>query len=89
MSYLQKDVQDFNRLMEEGPGIFYFGLSFVVASIVCFLVAALTKIKRTTNNKQKKKQEQKKIILYVFGSIFAIIGLFFWMPFFIISIRFF
>lgn len=92
MSYprLQKQIERANQILEVGPQSFYVGLPFVLASVACFLAAVLTKTKRTANKKQKKATEQKKIILYVFGSFFALLGLFLWIPFYqYLSIRYF
>ena len=92
MSYprLEKQIERVNQIMEVGPQSFYVGLPFVIASVACFLAAVFTKIKRTANKKEKKTVEQKKIILYVFGSFSALLGLFLWTPFFhYLSIRYF
>lgn len=87
---LQKQIQYVNQVMEVGPQSFYIGLPLVMASIACFLVAALTKIKHNANKKEQKKLQQKKIVLYVLGSFFALLGLFLWTPFFqYLSFRFF
>lgn len=84
MSYprLQKQIERANQIMEVGPQSFYVGLPFILASVACFVAAVFTKIKRTANKKEKKATEQKKIILYVFGSFSALLGLFLWAPFF-------
>jgi len=69
------------KLKEDGPIAFYFGLPFVAASVVCFVVAVLTK----TNYRDKKKRDasrRKRTFLYVLGSLFALIGFFFWLAFF-------
>ncbi len=70
-----------NRVREEGFSTFYVGLPFVVAAIVCFVVAMNT----STHSRDKKKQKaarQKKILLLVLGSLLALAGVFFWTPFF-------
>ncbi len=92
MSYsrLQKRIEYVNQVMKVGPQSFYVGLPFVRTSIACFLAAVFTKTKRTANKKEKKTTEQKKIIMYVFGSFSALLGLFLWTPFFhYLSIRYF
>lgn len=85
MSYhprLEKELERVNQVLEVGPQSFYVGLPFIMASVACFLAAIFTKTKSTANKKQKKAVEQKKIILYVFGSFLALMGLFLWIPFF-------
>lgn len=70
-----------NRVREEGPSTFYVGLPFVVAAVVCFVVARNT----PTHSRDKKRQKafrQKKILLFVMGSLLALTGFFFWTPFF-------
>jgi hypothetical protein len=92
MSYprLQKRVEYVNQVLEVGPQSFYVGLPLVMASVICFLVAAFTKIKSKASKKEKKKLQQKQIVLYVLGSVFALLGLFLWTPFFqYVSIRYF
>lgn len=87
---LQKQIQHVNQLMEVGPQSFYVGLPLVMASVICFIVAAFTKIKSTASKKEKKKLQQKQIVLYVLGSVFALLGVFLWTPFFqYVSIRYF
>lgn len=82
MSNLQKRIERDNQILEVGPQSFYVGLPFILASVACFLAAVFTKTKRTANKKEKKATEQKKIILYAFGTLFAFLGLFLWIPFF-------
>lgn len=77
---IHQQIQFRNKLNEVAPQSFYVGISFLVASFICFLVAVFTKTS-VKDRKIKKAAQQKKIILYVFGSIFALIGLFLWTPF--------
>jgi len=87
-SQIRKNVQFADQIMEVGPKSFYVGLPFLVASLACFLVAILTKTSKK-DRKLKKSAQQKKTTLYVFGSIFALIGLFLMTPFFkYLSIRY-
>lgn len=82
MSNLQKRIERDNQILEMRFQSFYVGLPFVLASVACFLAAVFTKTTRTANKKEKKATEQKKIILYAFGSLFALLGLLLWIPFF-------
>lgn len=74
-----KNIQYVNQIMEVGQQSFFVGLLFFIFSIVCFLVAISIK---TKDKKNKKQIKRKKIILYVFGSLFAMLWFFFSSPFF-------
>jgi threonine/homoserine/homoserine lactone efflux protein len=87
-SSFKRNVQFVDQIIEVGPQSFYVGLPFMIASLVCILVAIFTKTSKK-DRKSKKTAQQKKTFLNVFGAIFALIGLFLWIPFFkYLSIRY-